>query len=114
MRCSTYLQMSCNRKLWNARVNSNVKIGLQRVTAHAKNIKSGKLSVSKNSISSDEKRKKTYISENRTCSEEKEGTSHKYCLRCGRKLTNAENQILGYGPVCYAKIQREQMPKKLF
>ena len=43
-----------------------------------------------------------------------EGKEHNYCLRCGRKLKNIENRILGYGPVCYEKIRQEHVSKKLF
>jgi len=28
-----------------------------------------------------------------------------YCLRCGRKLKNEEAKKIGYGVVCYKKIQ---------
>ena len=43
----------------------------------------------------------------------KEKKEHEYCLRCGRKLKNAEARLKGYGIVCEKKMKREQK-KKLF
>lgn len=41
---------------------------------------------------------------------------HSKCIRCGRKLTNPDYQIIGYGPVCYNKILSAHRPirKSLF
>lgn len=39
---------------------------------------------------------------------------HEHCLRCGRKLIRYKNRVLGYGPVCYQKIQIESSKKPLF
>jgi len=36
---------------------------------------------------------------------ESSNTNHSHCLRCGRKLINEEYKKIGYGPVCYKKIQ---------
>lgn len=33
---------------------------------------------------------------------------HEFCLRCGRKLKNQSARLLGYGAVCYRKIQTEK------
>lgn len=38
---------------------------------------------------------------------------YSYCLRCGRKLTNEENKKLGYGKICYEKMQHHSI-KPLF
>ena len=116
MRCSTYLRTSCKRKLWNVRVNPNVQRGLLRVMVNAKNIKRGQLNTKMKEELSDEGKKKISISENVTPSAEKDvnAREHKYCLRCGRRLKNYDNRVLGYGPICYAKIQQEKVFKKLF
>lgn len=114
MRCSTYLHKSCNKELWNARVNPNVKRGLLRVMANAKNTKRGKQNTNVNLIQSEKGEKKNVTSENPTLLKDAGEKLHKHCLRCGRKLKNVDNQLLGYGPVCYAKIQQENMYKKLF
>ena len=37
---------------------------------------------------------------------------HDYCLRCGRRLKNVEARKLGYGAVCFKKMQSSG--KKLF
>ena len=37
---------------------------------------------------------------------------HEHCLRCGRKLKNPDAQKLGYGAVCFKKMQSSG--KKLF
>lgn len=37
---------------------------------------------------------------------------HEHCLRCGRKLKNLDARILGYGAVCYKKMQ--STGKRLF
>ena len=38
-----------------------------------------------------------------------------YCKRCGRRLKDAESKARGYGPTCFARIQREKLNrKKLF
>ena len=39
---------------------------------------------------------------------------HEYCLRCGRRLKNVDARILGYGIVCWKKMQVEEKVKKLF
>lgn len=37
---------------------------------------------------------------------------HEHCLRCGRKLKNPDAQKLGYGAVCFKKMQ--SFGKRLF
>ena len=37
---------------------------------------------------------------------------HEHCLRCGRKLKNPDAQKLGYGAVCFKKMQSSG--KRLF
>ena len=39
---------------------------------------------------------------------------YKFCLRCGRKLKNPEAKKLGYGKICYSKIQSKSRKKPLF
>ena len=40
---------------------------------------------------------------------------YKYCLRCGRKLKSMQARELGYGQVCYKKIQTQsKLHRKLF
>lgn len=40
---------------------------------------------------------------------------HEYCMRCGRKLKNQNARILGYGSVCYKKVQSESdISRQLF
>lgn len=34
---------------------------------------------------------------------------HKYCLRCGRRLTTPQSKQLGYGMVCYRLIKRKEV-----
>lgn len=34
---------------------------------------------------------------------------HEYCLRCGRKLKNPEARVLGYGKICYEKMQNNNL-----
>ena len=41
-----------------------------------------------------------------------EKKEHEICLRCGRKLRNPDARKLGYGAVCYKKMQTSG--KKLF
>lgn len=36
---------------------------------------------------------------------------HEYCLRCGRKLKNADARVLGYGTICYKKLCTENNEK---
>lgn len=36
--------------------------------------------------------------------EEREKLMHSYCLRCGKKLKNIEYRKIGYGPICYQKV----------
>ncbi len=43
----------------------------------------------------------------------KENVSHKYCQRCGKELINPKYRELGYGPICYKKMQQKKY-KKLF
>lgn len=44
----------------------------------------------------------------------KENQEYKYCLRCGRQLKNPEAKKLGYGKICYTKIQNKGRKKPLF
>ena len=32
----------------------------------------------------------------------------KYCVRCGRRLKNADAQMRGYGEICWKKIQNNR------
>lgn len=41
-----------------------------------------------------------------------QGKLHEHCLRCGRKLKNPDAQKLGYGAVCFKKMQSSG--KRLF
>ena len=41
-----------------------------------------------------------------------EPKEHEHCLRCGRKLKNPDARRLGYGAVCYKKMQTSG--KRLF
>ena len=43
-----------------------------------------------------------------------EKKEHEFCLRCGRKLKKLQARELGYGPVCWQKIQNQPAGKKLF
>ena len=33
---------------------------------------------------------------------------HEFCLRCGRRLRNPQTREIGYGAICYKKIQTEK------
>ena len=37
--------------------------------------------------------------------------NHTHCLRCGRKLKNEKAKQLGYGVICYKKIQNNKKPR---
>lgn len=37
---------------------------------------------------------------------------HERCLRCGRKLRSDQSKLLGYGPSCYKKSQKEKSSVK--
>lgn len=39
---------------------------------------------------------------------------HEYCLRCGRKLKSPEARMLGYGTVCFKKMQSSTYIPRLF
>lgn len=39
-----------------------------------------------------------------------EKKEHEHCLRCGRKLKNPQARQLGYGAICYRKIQSNGAP----
>lgn len=39
---------------------------------------------------------------------------HEYCLRCGRRLKSQEARMLGYGTVCYKKMQSQKSVPRLF
>ena len=43
-----------------------------------------------------------------------EKKEHEFCLRCGRRLKKLQARELGYGPVCWQKIQIQSAGKKLF
>lgn len=43
-----------------------------------------------------------------------EPKEYQYCLRCGRKLKNEQAKKLGYGVVCYKKLQSAVVFKQLF
>ena len=36
------------------------------------------------------------------------------CLRCGRKLKSEESKKLGFGKICFEKLQHETEAKELF
>ena len=36
-----------------------------------------------------------------------ENQDHEFCLRCGRKLRNANARELGYGAICFKKLQAD-------
>lgn len=40
--------------------------------------------------------------------ENENGGEHEYCIRCGRKLKNAESRKLGLGKVCEMKWKLQQ------
>lgn len=42
------------------------------------------------------------------------GKMYSYCLRCGKKLKDVQSRLLGYGPICYEKVCKEQHGTKLF
>lgn len=42
-----------------------------------------------------------------------EKKDHEFCLRCGRRLKNAQARELGYGMVCYRK-QASESSSRLF
>ena len=49
------------------------------------------------------------------CDNELPEKVYKYCLRCNRRLRSERAKLLGYGPICYKKIQnKSQFQKKLF
>ena len=39
---------------------------------------------------------------------------HEFCLRCGRRLKNEEARILGYGKICWEKMQVKDKTNTLF
>lgn len=43
-----------------------------------------------------------------------EKKEHEFCLRCGRRLKKLQARELGYGPVCWQKVQNQPAGKKLF
>ena len=45
------------------------------------------------------------------CGQTKE---HEFCLRCGRRLKNEEARKLGYGKVCFEKMQIKDKTNPLF
>lgn len=44
----------------------------------------------------------------RSPKEDENGAEHEYCIRCGRKLKNAESRKLGLGKVCEMKWKLQQ------
>jgi len=120
MQCNMYWLMSCSRrrKVWLTRVHPRVKREASLVMGRALNIKHGELNTMsarnlKTPIVCD-----TVLQTSPMDSEDhtdlQSPTKNKCrCLRCGRKLTNPTAVELGYGPVCYAKLQQEKF-KKLF
>ena len=109
--------MFCRRqRLCNAHVNPNVQRGLLHVTEHVKSTQNGERITKKNLKGLELRNKRKFTEESVIISEEikSKANEHEFCLRCGRKLRNHDNRILGYGPVCYAKVQQEKVYKKLF
>ena len=43
-----------------------------------------------------------------------EKKDHEFCLRCGRKLKNPQARERGYGMICYGKLSREDLHRRLF
>lgn len=118
MQCNMYLLMSCNRRnrLWLTRVPNSVKREVLRATVRAKSIKSGKRGMmNKNDLKSTTKYNTTSCVKSTPLEEVADQVSptknNERCLRCGRKLKNPTAKMLGYGPVCYAKIQSENQHK---
>lgn len=118
MQCNMYLLMSCNRRkrLWLTHVPNSVKREVLRATVRAKNTKSGKHSMmNKNDLKSTTNSSTVSFVKNTLLEEVGDPVSHtknnERCLRCGRKLKNPTAKMLGYGPICYAKIQSENQHK---
>lgn len=36
------------------------------------------------------------------------------CQRCGRRLKNPEHMEIGYGPVCFKKVNSKKQQRRLF
>lgn len=87
-----------------------------RATAHVKNTKSGVFIVKKKKLESTKLNSSTSFKTNPINLEDVKlnVNEHDRCLRCGRKLKNIDNRLIGYGPICYEKMRQEQLSKKLF
>lgn len=118
MQYNTCLLMSCSRRkrLWLTRVSPIVKREVLRATVRAKNTRRGKQNMKsrrnlKTAIecSTPSQEKNTHLVE---VVDQQGPTKNKdRCLRCGRKLKNPQARELGYGPICYAKLQKENSCK---
>lgn len=118
MQYNTCLLMSCSRRkrLWLTRVSPSVKREALRVMVRAKNTRRGKQNMKsrknlKTAIDCNipSKEKSTHLVE---VVDHQDHTKNKdRCLRCGRKLKNPQARELGYGPICYAKLQKENSCK---
>ena len=115
MPCSILWSTSCKRReLWKCHVNVNVQRGLLRAMVRAKNIRNG-MQNDNNILTSEVKKfvgSVTSMNPTLLGVDEKREV-HDRCLRCGRKLSNIEYKIIGYGPVCLEKL-KVTSAKKLF
>ena len=109
MRCNMYLLMSCNRRkrIWYARATKSVQRGAQRAMVRVKSTKSGSESTINKQTLKDHNVNDIHSRQSRTTDPESvnQVRPHERCLRCGRKLKNLTAKQLGYGSVCYKKIQ---------
>ena len=116
MQCNTYWLMSCSRRrrLWLTRVHPHVKREVSLVMAHAKNTSLGKKNMLNKKSSKPETECAMDLHKSPTHSEklindQDHIKNNGRCIRCGRKLKNPTARLLGYGPVCYAKLQQEKL-----
>lgn len=120
MQWNTCLLMSCNRRkrVWLTRVSPIVKREVLRATVRAKNTKHGKQNMLNKRNLKLEIESNTVLQTNPTRSAEVHDRAvpiknNDRCLRCGKKLKNPTARMLGYGPICCAKLQQEKS-RRLF
>lgn len=120
MQWNTCLLMSCNRRkrVWLTRVSPIVKREVLRATVRAKNTKRGKQNMHNKRNLKLGTESSTVLQQNPIISAEVHDRAvpiknNDRCLRCGRKLKNPTARMLGYGPICYAKLQQENS-RRLF
>ena len=116
MQCNTYWLMCCSRrrKLCLTHAHPRVKREVSLAMAHAKNTNLGKKNMQNRRNLSPETECATDSQWSPTHSEKltsvQDHTKNSgRCLRCGRKLKNPTALSLGYGPICYAKLQQEKL-----